>query len=700
MRIRRLGGRLCAAGVLALLPLALAVAPAHSVDPLPLDPDGQITDRVHALRDRRPDVVRALERLDRGHRTKLFVAYVRDFSTFSPQDWADATADKNGLKQHDVLLAVATGDRQFAVSARAGSGISRRDIDAVDARAVEPALRQNDWAGAAIGAADGYAAVLDGRQVPPADVTPGPTDPGGRPRGESAQGDASSTDYVVPLVAALAVALAAALFISRRRSAKRRRPPHWPHESTGTPDLDARARGLLVETDDALRTSQEELGFATAQFGEEATRPFVDAVGYAQDELTAAFRLRQALDDARPEDDGARRDMLEEIVTRCTDANARLDAESDAFDRLRAMVTRASQVLATAEAAARRLPDRIGAAEARLTVLADAYDPAASAAVAGNPAAARDRLQFGGEHLTHARTALGTEDPATAAVHVRAAESALDQAGALVAAVERREHELRDAAARLTDALRDIRDDLAEAQDVERGTAADESDAGLQDRIAHAQTVLAEVGQEVAGGGYDPLAALRRVVEADAALTASLAGAGEREEAGRRTRRLLEPALVGARSAVAAARDFVTTHRGGIGPAARTRLGEGERHLRLAGELADTDAAGALRHAQRADELGREARRLAEQDVQGFDGSYGGGPFGGPAASGYGGGGRGGMGTGMLAGIILRGMLGDGFGEGSGRRRSATGFGGGFGRGPGTFGGGGTRGRMGGGGRF
>ncbi|MEO3763037.1 TPM domain-containing protein [Streptomyces sp. B5E4] len=707
MWTRRLGARLFAAGVLALLPVAVptpalpvaSAVPAPSApltDPLPLDRDGRITDRVDALRDRRADVVRALERLDREHRVRLFVAYVRDFSDFSPRDWADATAGKNGLGQRDVLLAVATGDRRFAVSARAGSGISRGDVDAVGSRAIEPALRQNDWAGAAVGAADGYAAVLDDRQVPPADVTPGPTDPGGRPRGESAAGDVSPTDFVVPVGAALAVALAAALFFSRRRRAKRRGPPHWPHDGTSTPDLDAGAKGLLVETDDALYTSREELGIATARFGEEATRPFAEAVGYAQAELTAAFRLRQALDDAYPENDDARRDMLEEIVARCTDANARLDAEADAFDRLRAMAARAPQVLATAEDAARRLPDRIGAAEGTLTVLADGFAPASFAAVAGNPAAARDRLQFAGENLTHARTALGTDDPATAAVHVRAAESALDQAGTLVAAVGRREHELREAAALLTDALRDIREDLADAQGVARETAADESGAELRGRVARAQKVLAEVGQEAAGGRYDPPAALRRVTEADAALEASLAGARERDGAERRARRLLDRALLGARGSVAAARDFVTTRRGGIGPAARTRLGEGERHLRQAVEHAETDAAGALRHAQRADELGREALRLAEQDVGGFDGSYGGGPFGGRYGSGYGGGGPGGMGTGMLAGIILGGMLG---GEGFEGRRGG-GFGGGLGRGPGSFGGGGTRGRMGGGGRF
>lgn len=730
------GCRLTTAGALALLPAAAAAtyaapladaerayaAPAYAVppyaprvpavDPLPLDRDGQITDRVDALRGRRGDVAAALGRLDRDHRTQLFVAYVRDFSDLSAQNWADATAEKNGLGQNDVLLAVATGDRRYAVSAAADSGFSQGDVDAVNAEAIEPALRRNDWAGAAVGGANGYAAVLDGRPVPAPDITPGPAEPGGDPGGGSAEGDVSATDFVVPVVAALAVAVVAAAYFSRRRSRKNQQnqgPPDWSQDResapTPLPELDARAKELLVETDDAVRTSQEELGFATAQFGDETARPFAEAVGHAQAELTAAFRLRQALDDAYPEDDAARRAMLEEIVTRCTDANARLDAESDAFDRLRAMVSRAPQVLATAEAAAQRLPDRIGAAEGTLTAMADAYASDSFAAVAGNPDAARDRLQFATENLTHARTALAADDPATAAVHVRAAESAVGQAGTLADAVVRREQELREAVATLADALRDIREDLADAQGVVRGTAADESSADLQGRVARAQTVLAEVEQEVSGGRYDPLAALRRVEEADAALEGSLAGAREREEAERRAGRLLDQALVGARSSVAAARDFVTTHRGGVGPAARTRLGEGERHLRQAVEHAGTDAAGALRHAQRADELGREARRLAEQDVQGFDGSYGGGPFSGPYGGGYGsgyGGGRGGMGTGMLGGIILGGMLGGGgFGGGRGGFGGrGGGFGGGFGRGPGSFGGGGTRGRMGGGGRF
>ena len=196
--------------------------------------------------------------------------------------------------------------------------------------------------------------------------------------------------------------------------------------------------------------------------------------------------------------------------------------------------------------------------------------------------------------------------------------------------------------------------------------------------------------QELAGGRYDPIAGLRRVEEADAALDETLAGAREQEVGERRARGLLDQALLAARSEVAAASDVITTHRGAIGSQARTRLTEAERLLQQAESAAGTDAAGALTHAQDADRLARQAQSLAQQDVGGYEG--------------YGGGGRrsgGGMGGAVLGGIILGEILGGGRGGGfGGGRGMGGGVGGGFGRGPGSFGGGQTRGRMGGGGRF
>ncbi|KIF07350.1 hypothetical protein PL81_02445, partial [Streptomyces sp. RSD-27] len=171
-----------------------------------------MTDRVGALGSRRPEVTAALERLYSNRRIQLFVTYVHDFSGRSPQSWADATAQKNGFGQEDLLLAVATGTRQYAYSADVESGFTDAQLADVARTAIEPALRQNDWAGAAIGAANGYDAVLGGKPVPVPSLTPGPPDPGGG----AAHGEGGIGDYVLPVVV-VGGAGALAAYAYRRR---------------------------------------------------------------------------------------------------------------------------------------------------------------------------------------------------------------------------------------------------------------------------------------------------------------------------------------------------------------------------------------------------------------------------------------------------------------------------------------------------
>ncbi|WSS24509.1 TPM domain-containing protein [Streptomyces sp. NBC_01190] len=703
--------------------MALCLAPpagaARADDPVRLGPGARVTDRVGALGSRGPAVRAALDRLYDTQRIRLYVVYVSGFSGRIPQDWANATAVRNGLGRRDLLLAVATHDRQYAVSADQDSVLSQTQLGEVTDGAVEPALRANDWAGAAIGAADGCAAVLAGRPVAFPAITPGAVDPGGGASG-TRQG---ASGLWVPVAAVVTVVVLGAIATRRRRfrQAAAGRPvagvagwgaarpkPKQPTPVTALPELDAQARQLLVATDDAVRTSQEDVGCAAAQFGEAAARPFGEAVEYARSELTAAFRLRQKLDDTFPEDDGTRRLMLDEILSRCTRANRRLDAESEAFDELRAMEANAPQVLERAEATAAGLPGRIGAAESGLRALARRYADSALDPVAAHPAEAMDRLEFARASLHQARAALGT-DHSRVAVFVRAAESALDQAATLADSVTRREQELRAADTKLRGALAGTDTDLAEARGLLESTARAAGTAGtgagtpyadLRGRIARAEWVAEDVRQEVTAGRYDPIAALRRVEEADSGLDQALAGAREREDGERRARLLLDQALLAARSEVAAAGDLITTHRGAIGSQARTRLTEAERRLRIAESTAATDAAGALRHARQADRLAREAQTDARQDLSGYrDFGYGGGG---------GAGGTGGMGGAVVGGILLGGILGGGGGAGGGggggpgvRDHDPDGPGGGYGGpGPGSFGGGRTRGRMSGGGRF
>jgi hypothetical protein len=171
----------------------------------------------------------------------------------------------------------------------------------------------------------------------------------------------------------------------------------------------------------------------------------------------------------------------------------------------------------------------------------------------------------------------------------------------------------------------------------------------------------------------DPIAALRLLAEVSAALDKGIADARAAADRERRAAAALEHAWLTARSAVAAAEDFVTTRRGAVGAQARTRLAEAQRHLELAG---GPDPVAALREAQQADALGQEALRLAQADVAHWS----------PPAPG------GGVDLGSL---ILGGIL-----SGAGRsHRGGGGFGGGR-RSPGSFGGSARRGRRGGGGRF
>ncbi|MEC4016478.1 TPM domain-containing protein [Streptomyces sp. H27-D2] len=662
---------------------------AQADEPITLDRDGQITDKVGALGDRRGDVARALRQLDTDHRVQLFVAYVRDFSGIDGQDWANTTANRNGLGQSDVLFAVATHDRQYAVSADQDSGITQRRSREVNSDAVEPALRENDWAGAAIGAAHGYDALLSGRPVSSPALTPGTPDPGGVP-------DPTGAALWVPVAAVGGVGVAA-VYLYKRRWRGRGTAVGADEDENGwapdrsrrpLPELDAESRQLLVETDDAIRTSAEELGFASAQFGDETARPFAAALVYARTELTEAFRLRQQLDDAFPGNDAAKRTMTAEIITRCENANHRLDAEAGSFDQLRALEANPGQVLDQAEATARALAPRVAAAESALAPLARRYADNALAPVTGHPARARDRLAFAQSALAEARQALDAEDNSRVAVSVRTAESALDQTATFVDAINRRAEELAEAAAAIPDALTETGTDLADARGLLEGTARGVAGTDLRGRVARAEAVAADVRQEAAAGHCDPLSALRRIEAAHSTLNEALAGAREPEVREQRARGLLDQVLLAARSEVGAAQDFITTNRGGIGSRARTRLAEAERCLTQAAALTRTDAAGALRQAQRADAAAQQAGQLAEEDVSGY-----GGPSGrGVAGKGRGRGGLGGGGG--MGGAVLGGMLG-----GGGRQGGFRGGGPGGGGSPGSFGGGGTRGRMGRGGR-
>ena len=459
-------------------------------------------------------------------------------------------------------------------------------------------------------------------------------------------------------------------------------PPGAP-AGPATEELDAQAARALVETDDSLRTSEQELGFATARFGEQAAAPFSAALRSATAELAEAFRLRQLLDDGIPAGEAARRSQLAEVSARCAEASRLLDEESEAFDRLVDLEARAPQLAAEVDAHVAQQAARVERSRQILARLAARYTPQAVAAVAASPGQAAERLDFATACLlaAHQEPDGGATDRATAqlrAALLQAAEAAADQAADLLSAVQHAEAELTQAASALPAALREMDAEIAEANALVAGQSPDER-ASI---VTRALAIAAGVRAQQAAGPFDALAALADLQQADTALDHILAGGRDEQTRRERARAVLDQAMLVARSSVTAAEDFIATRRGGVGASARTRLAEARRHFQLAIGAAQADPEAAVAEAQHADTLARQASSLAEQDVASFD-----------------------TGTGSAdrePGLVADGgESGDGLESGAGLRAALLG-------GilidrrlrPGSFGGSRTRGRRGAGGRF
>ncbi len=375
-------------------------------------------------------------------------------------------------------------------------------------------------------------------------------------------------------------------------------------------ELEGRAGSALVEADDSVRTSREELGFAEARFGAAAVQGFARAVRTAEAEVAAVFAL---LHDAGepPADDAApgpgRVAVLQEVLERCRAVGRRLDSETEAFDRLRCLEdgSGAPEALTVAEQRFRALTGRVGASEANLAAIGARYAPSAVMTVSGQVELAKERLVFATSRLNRSRQTGDLGDPATAAMHLRAAEGAISQVAALVNGVDRLAAELAEADEAVPDAF-----------------------AAAVARVG--KEPLTALRAEVDEGACDPLDVLRRVVRTSTtAVPLPEARPPDGDDA------LFPAAVLVARCSAAAAEDYLAAHRGAVGVRARVRLAEAHRLLaRAVSERAPEDA-------RDADGLARQARRLAEEDVRAYRDAFG--PRGG------------GVGGAVLGGVLLGG---------------------------------------------
>lgn len=608
----------------------------------------------------------------------LWVVFVDDFTNpSSAAEWANQTADQNGLGPNQYLLAVAVDGRQYYLSADSSGPLTEEQIAAIEQQQIQPALAQDDWLGAVDAAADGITSALGG-----------------------GSGAAAGGGGLLPglLVVALLVAIAGVviwLIVRRRRRGQVSggAPGQAPVEQISTKDLARQASAALVQTDDAIKTSEQELGFARAQFGDAATAEFEEALHKAKEDLDKAFMLKQQLDDSTPDTEEQVRAWNTQILRLLEGANQALDEKAEAFDELRKLEQNAPEALARVQEERAAAASALDAAAARLAELSRSYSPEALSTVADNPDQARDRIAFADAQLSAAQTAIGAGDGGEAAVSIRAAEEAVGQARLLEEAIDKLGRDLVEGEQRATALLAELEQDIAAA------SALPDTDGRVAAAVAATRQQMDAARVQLAGTQKRPLVALKALEAANQQIDAVIAGVRDAAAQAQRAQQMLGQVMMQARAQVSAAEDYITARRGAVGAEARTRLAEAGASLVQAQQLQSVDPQRALQYAQRADQLAGQAIQYAQSDV----GSFGGGGM--LAPSGGGSGGGGGMLGAVLGGIVLNSVL----GGGGGGRSSGGVFGGGGGRSggipgggsfrPGSFGGGGTRARRGG-GRF
>jgi predicted nucleic acid-binding Zn-ribbon protein len=661
MRITRLLGLLAA-----VLAAGVLVAPGATAQP-PFRLPGYVTDQAGALSaTQRGEVQAAVDKLYNDRKIRLWVVYVDNFSGQGAVSWARNTMSISDFGNFDALLAVATQDRAYAFEVPSSvGGITSQQVDDLRRNKIEPALRNNDWRGAALAAAGGLDATTSGK----------------------GSGLAWSSLLIALGIVAMGV-LALVLWSSRRRSrrrsaevaAARRVDPTDPNAlaSVSLDALDDLSKSMVVDVDNAVRSSSNELDLAVEEFGEKQTEPFSRAVNNAKTTLAQAFNVRQQLDDAIPETPAQRRDLLTRVVTAAARADRELEAQTEAFEKLRDLVVNAPSRL---DSLTRQLVDvtaRVAPSQQKLAELHNEFDDAALTSVTGNVTAAQERLSFADQNITRARelAAHPVAGRQTELVDsVRAVESAVGQARALLDAVDSAATDVRHAAATLPSSVSDIQSGISQAGGLlAQGNLAHAADLG-----AARDAAVKAVAAAQTSGATDPLGAFAQLTRADADLDRLLDEIAQESEAGQRLGRAFDQAVLTAQSRVRAVSDYIDTRRGSIGPQARTRLSEAVRQLEAAHAKRSTNPAEAIAHANEASMLAAQAQSMANADVQAAQRAYTGR---------YGGGGSH-MGA-IIGGIVIGDILGGAMGGGFGGGWSPTGFGGSGGdSGGGNFGGGG-----------
>ncbi|WP_131103626.1 TPM domain-containing protein [Ornithinimicrobium sufpigmenti] len=648
---------LAVAGLLAPGPAAWAEEPVN----LP----GPVTDAADVLSpSEETEVEERIDALQQETGLQLFVVFVDEFhdssgALINGPEWAQLTSEESGMGPGDLVLAVAVEQRAYGLG-DIGSTLSGQSLQRVQLQDVEPRLGQDDWSGAAEAAVDGVArehARPSGGGIS--------SDRPVRTRSSGGLGNFTGALLVPLLVGGGAVLVIRAATRSKGGGRTTRgggAGGSGPAAAQGVSlqELERQSAEALVSMDNAVRSAEEELAFAEAQFGRQRTEAFRGVLEQAESAAKEAFSLRQQLDDDQREPDDVRRSMLSRIVQLTSQARRALDEHTAEFATLRALQDRAPQFLDELTTRARETRERLPTARQELDGLAARHPREALVTVRAHLEQATGLLDSADGFIVAGRQSLERDDRPSAVAAARAAEESIGQAASLLDAVSRADADLSSAAEQLSRGIASLTADIQDAQRL----------APHEPTVGHSVQRAREAIEraQAARSSGDPLRALADLDVAEHDLDTLLEPMREQEAHVTKMREDFAQRYTRVGARLQSINQTIATRRGAISSGARTRMSEALRLYEEARTTSGTDPRAAMGLLTRAEQLGEQALTEANNDL----GSWGG-------SGGSGGGGGIDPWSVILGGILLG-------GGGRGRRHSG-GWGGSWGGG-GSFGGG------------
>ncbi|MCS3843406.1 TPM domain-containing protein [Microbacterium sp. AK031] len=380
----------------ALLLSALILTPAIAAGaetPPQLDP-GYVSDLSDVLDD--ADETRLEERLGElasdDRLPELYVVLVPEFENpLNALAWADDTAQRNNLAPDQYLLAIATDGRSLAISAEyGGDGVSAGPLSESRVLDIENGLgggylADDDWAGGIEYVADEFSKVPTPWWV--------------------------WLLWAAGLVLAIFLITQLVLFLRRRAS--------LAAELRTLEGQKKRAARQLVQTDEAVRTSQQELGFVTAEFGEEITAEYADVLTECRSRLQEGFQLLEKLEDADADTPQETRSWTDTIIRLCKEVDSDLEGRKREMASLRALADGGPDTLTRLKSEREDAAAFQNEAADRLASLAGAFPAADLVGVADNADEIGGRLAAADAELDALQQAVHARRPRaiTGAVH-------------------------------------------------------------------------------------------------------------------------------------------------------------------------------------------------------------------------------------------------------------------------------------------